>query len=860
MRWRDRLFALVLWMYPREFRDRFGREMTDAYRHAREDAAHRGRGALSAFWTSVAVDATMRGPGEHIMLTATDIRFAARSLRAAPVFSLVAFVTLALGIGANAAMFSIVEAAAVRPLPFGDSGRLVRIWERNDRLNVPQFATSALNYLSWRERARAFEDLAAWRSGSVTVGSGGEPVRVARIEATASMLPVLRTSPTIGRNFNQDEVRPGGPKAAMITASFWRERFGADPSVIGRPVTLDGVAHTIVAVVPDRGLVSQVQVVMPLVIDPDHESRPNHTLTTIARLRPGVTVAQAQQDMTRVSKELAAEFTDDAQWGTTVASFYDWLVPPAIRTGLYLMLASVALVLLVVCANLANLMLARASARSRELAVRVALGASRARIIRQVLTESLLLSVTGGVAGIALARQSIPLLRRISASTLPPGAEVALNPTVLTFSVAITVAAGVLFGVLPAMLSTRRDVVEALKTGARGTTHHGGAARQALVIAEVALATILVCGGALLVQSYQRLHRVDVGFNPDRITTAMLGLPASRYPSNASAISFYQRLTSAIAALPGVESAALTSSAPFSGFNTGMSVAAIGASPTGGADMQADWRMVSERYFATLGIPVLRGRIFDSREVGANGLQSIVLSDSLARALFTGDPIGRQVRLGNQRILTVIGVVGDVRTLAVATAPRPTMYFSSGELLWPTMTVMVRAAGEIPVGRDIRRTVSALDPQLAVFNVQQMTDAIANNRTQPQMAAWLVGGFAALAMLLAIIGVYGVLAYLVVQRTREFGVRMALGSTRRGVTRLVLGHALRLSGAGVIAGAIASLLAGPVLASQLYGVSPRDAGTLVAVPVFLLAVSILAAFVPAWRATRVDPLMALRAD
>jgi putative ABC transport system permease protein len=857
---RDRLFAFIVRMYPREFRDRFGPDLADAYREARDDAARRGPGALSSFWRSAAADAALRAPGEHLMLTLADVRFALRSLRGAPVFSFVALVTLALGIGANTAMYTVVDAVAMRPLSFPDSGRLVRIWEKNDTLKIPQFSTSGPNYLSWRERARVFEDLAAWRSGSITVGTSNEPVRVRRIEATRTLLPVLRSSPILGRNFTDDEVRVGGPKSALLVESFWRERFGGDPSIVGRAVMLDGVAHTVVGVIADRSLVTQVQIVTPLVIDAARESRTNHTLSTVGRLRTGVSVAQAEQDMTRVARELAQTFPEDAQWGTSVASFYDWLVPRTTRATLYVMLASVCLVLLVVCSNLANLMLARSSAQSREIAVRIALGASRARIVRQVLTESLLLALAGGGAGVALAWQLIPVVRRIAADLLPPGGEVALNGPVLLFSVVISIAAGVLFGVLPALLSSGRGVIDALKSGGRGSAAQQSFARRALVVSEVALATMLVSTGSLLVQSYHRLQHVDLGFNPERITTAMIGLPDSRYPSAEQKIDFYQRLVPALSVVPGVESAGLSSGPPLTGADTAMPLRPIGASPLGSNAMQADWRFASDTYFATLDIPLLRGRMFDGREVGEKGLRSMLVSRSLAQALFAGDPLGRQVRLGNDQIFTIIGVVGDVRNTGIATAPPPTMYFSTGEFLWPTMTMVVRASGDVPLAASIRRVVSSIDPQLAVFNVRQMADLLTDNTAQPQTTAWIVGSFAALALLLAMIGVYGVLAYLVVQRTREIGVRMALGATRRSATGLVLRYALGLSAVGVAAGVIGALAAGPAFASQLYGISARDSATLVAVPVVLLAVSLLAALVPAWRATRVDPLVALRAE
>jgi predicted permease len=583
-------------------------------------------------------------------------------------------------------------------------------------------------------------------------------------------------------------------------------------------------------------------------------------MTVIGRLRNGVTLEQAQKEMDAIALQLGKEYPkDDADWGVATATVYDWLVPEATRTGLYVLLTSVGLVLLIACTNIANLTLARSALRRRDQAVRLALGASRGRVVREVLSESVLLSITGGAIGVLLARWAVPLFRTELATVLPRTDAIQLNTPVLLFALGVSVLTGLLFGALPAIFNSRRDVISALKDSSRGSgARHQGVARRLLVVGQLALATVLLAGAALLVQSFIRLQKVDLGFRPGSITTAMMGLPAARYPNHAASWQFYSRILGEIGGTAGVEAVGLTSGAPLSGGNTGQQARAEGPNALGTEQLQADWRMVSPGYFAAMGIPLLRGRTF-SDEDRSGGRTVVVLSADMARRFWpTEDPIGRTILSGGP--MTVIGVAGDVRNLTLATDPRPTMYLSNTQFLWPTMTLVVRTKTDIPVAALIRKTVAAIDPQLAVFNVRTMDRLLETNSAQPRLTAWLVGLFALLALLLAAIGVYGVLAYLVTQRTREIGVRIALGARPRAVLNLVVGHSLRLSAIGVALGVIAAAMLGPKLESLLFGVKARDATTLAVVAVSLLAISLLASYIPARRATKVDPLTALRAE
>jgi putative ABC transport system permease protein len=856
----DWLIRVVLRLYPADFRERFGGDLEAAYREARIDAASRGRGGSLQFWTGVAGDALVRAPGEHMRMLLHDIRYSARALRRAPVFTLVAVATLALGIGANAAIFSVVNAVAFQSLPNRDPDRLVRLWEKNDKLRIPRFSASVLNYYSWTERATSFEQMAAWRTALSTLTTGGDPQRVANLEVTWTLLPMLGITPVAGRTFTADEDRFGATRVAIVADSLWRNRFGADPALIGRAIVLNDLPHTVVGIVADRDFVFPIAVVTPLAADLANENRSNHVATVIARLKPAVSLAQAQREMDAIALQLGQEFPkDDADWGVTMATMYEWIVPAQTRSGLYVLLASVGVVLLIACTNIANLTLARGALRRREQAVRLALGASRGRIVREVLTESVLVAVLGGAAGLALAYWAVPLLRTQLAPVLPRAAGIRLDAEVLVFALTISIVTGLLFGAIPALLSSRRDVITSLKDESRGAAaRHQSVARRLLVVGQLALATILLAGAALLGQSFLRLQRVDLGFQPERITTAMVGVPPARYRDQHARGQFFARLIANLEAAAGVEAVGASSGAPLAGGNTGQPVRAQGPNALGTDQLQVDWRMVTPGYFRSMGIPILRGRTFGPEDrAGQPGV--MILSAEMARRFWPNeDPIGRTILAGDA--YRVVGVAGDVRSLNLATDPRPTMYYSATQFTPTQMTLTIRTRGEVPVAATVRRAVASIDPLHAVFNVRTMETLIAASTTQSRVTAWLVGMFALLALLLAAIGVYGVLAYLVTQRTREIGLRIALGARPRAVLALVVGHSLRLSATGIGLGLIAAVWLAPFIETQLFGTRPRDAVTLAGAAAALLVIAGVATYIPARRATRVDPLTALRSE
>jgi putative ABC transport system permease protein len=855
-----RLFMVVLRLYPAEFRERFSGDMEAAYRWARAEAASRGRRDIVQFWLGVTMDAFVRAPGEHMGMMLRDLRYAARGLRRTPTFTLVALGTLALGIGANTAIFSVVQAVALQPLPNRDSSRLVRLWEKNDSLNIQQFSASVPNYVSWRERSRSFAQLGAWLTSSATLTTGGDPERLTRLQATDTIFPLLGVEPLVGRTFTTEEDRPGGARVALLAESLWRGRFGSRNDLLGSAVVIDGVPHTVIGILRDRDFVVPFQVIVPLAPDMSRENRSNHLVTVVGRLRDGITLAQAQEEMNGVALQLGKEYPkDDQGWGVALATFYDWIVPPSLRTSLFVLLGSVIAVLLIACTNLANLMLARSTARRREQAVRLALGASRGRLVREVMTESILLSIVGGGGGVVLAYWAVPVFRAQLATVLPRADAIALNTTVLLVAAGVSVLTGVLFGAVPAFFDGGREVSASLKDNGPTTIGAQNRARHSLVVAELALATMVLAAAALLLQSFVRLQHVDLGFQPARLTTAMMGLPPARYPGHAASWQFYSRLLHDLQSTAEIESAALSSGAPLAGGNTGQPMRAVGANALGVKDLQADWRMISPDFFHTMGIPILRGRMFSDAD-RKDRQPVIILSQDMARRFWpTDDPIGRSIISPNGGSpFTVVGVVGDVRNLNQAIDPRPTMYLSTTQFVFPVMTVVVRTRGHEAVADVIRQKAHAIDPLLPVFNVQTFDAVLDNSIAQPRVTAWLFGMFATLALLLAAIGVYGVLAYLVAQRTREIGVRLALGAQYSSVLRLVVGQSLRLSLAGIMVGAAGALLAGPALESQLFGVKPRDPMTLALVAAGLLAVSLAASYIPARRATHVNPLLALR--
>jgi len=804
-----------------------------------------------------------------------DLRHALRMLWQAPGFSTAVALTIALAIAGNAAIFSIVNAELLRPLPFRDPDRLVQVAEKNDKLNLPSFSVSVLNFDSWREQSRSFEALAGVGAVAFTMTDGGEPEQVSGDRFSPALLRVLGLAPIAGRDFTDDEEKPGAAPAAMISEGLWKRRFGGDWSVLGRVVTLNGTPTTIVGISPPSlNLITGGDVYIPLSIDPGKEVRLNHVIGVFARLQPGVSMLQAQAEMDGVSAHMNEQYPELRDWGIRLIDMTDTFVTPPLKTGLLVLMCAVGFVLLIACANIANLLLARATARQRELAVRAALGASRNRLIAQLLAESTVLAAMGGVAGLAGAHAVLRLITRALPPTLLPVPQIQIDGRVLLFAAALTLLSALLSGLMPAWRMARVDLNDLLKQAGRGTTGAHGRLRQALAGGEVALATVLLIGAGLLIQTLANLQRARLGFEPHGLITFQLAPPTTQYPvagpggapgqpTPGKAQQFYPLLRESLQSLPGVVGVAISSGIPFGAGTYAQSPWTADGSAVLGPDASVpiDWRAVNPGYFKTMNIALLRGREFTD---GDNGQALVVIASQAAAKKLLGDvdPIGMVIHrpAGDTRAFTVVGVVGDVRSTAL-NQESPSLYFPTGWRVFSLMDVAVRTQGDprslLP---GLRQKVHELDSGLAMANVRTMDDWVRNNAAQPRLNAVLLGVFAALAMLIAAIGIYGVLAYSVTQRTREIGVRLALGAPPSRVLRLVLVEGMKVSVTGMVIGLLGGLALGRALQSIVYGVPVHDPFTYAVVATVLIAVSFLACLIPARRAAQVDPMVALRCE
>jgi putative ABC transport system permease protein len=794
----------------------------------------------------------------------TDLRYVARSLRRAPAFTSAAILTLALGIGANTAIFSVVNTIMLRPLPFGSPDRLMQVGEKNDKLRLPSFAVSNLNYLSFQERSRSFERMGAYGFGNFTLTGAGEPEQFPGAPITPSLLDVLGIKPVRGRAFADEEGRPGGARVAMIGESLWQRRFAADPSIIGLSVRLNDLPYTVVGIAPRAlTLLTNADIWIPHVIDPPRENRLNHILGVVGLLKNGVTERQARAELSQVSFEMGRDYPEIKDWGVTVTSFRDSFVPSQLARALVVLLAAVTLVLLIACANVANLLLARAAGREKEIAVRIAMGARRARVVRQLLTESLALAALGGACGVLAAYWALRLMTTALPPNTLPFPEIGLDARVLLFGLAITLATGLLFGLAPAWQTARADLNDVLKRSGRGSS---GAARpwlrSALVAGELATATVLLIGAGLLIRSLLALLHVPVGFQPEGLMTFQLSPPPTKYPPPAKSWVLYKSLLDSLTVLPGVKAAAISSGLPFgAGTYTTSPSKPVGESQLPAGDsLPIEYRQVSPDYFRALEIPHLRGRMFSDQDRHDAPLVTLV-SERTARTLWGDrDPVGRQLQIVSSKIVfTVIGVVGDTRSTRLSTEPNPQMYFPAAWRQWPRMDIVVRTAGRpetiVPA---VRAAVRQLDPELPLTNVRTMNEWIANSAANQRFNGLLLGMFAAVALVIAAVGIYGVLAYSVTQRTRELGVRLALGAQPGDVRRMVIREGMKLGLTGIAVGLAGAVALSHLLTALLFGIQPRDPATFGAVAAILIAIALAACYIPARRATRIDPVVALR--
>lgn len=800
----------------------------------------------------------------------TDLRLAARILLKNPALATVAVATLAIGIGANAVIFSVVRAVLLEPLPFRDPGRVVLVWERNIPRNRLTNVASPANFLAWRDQQRVFDDLAAV-SVTSTIGIAGgtaAPEQVGVQLVSAQLFPLLGINAQLGRTFTPEEDRPDAD-VLVISHRLWLRRFGGDPGVVGRSVTANGRARTIVGVMPPSFTLFDrtVEVWGPIGFDQAAHQVSGRYLIPLARLKPGVTVEQAQAEMDAITARLSSEFPDrNTGWASTVKRVEDQLFGP-LRVALGVLGAAVGFVLLIACANVGSLLLARATNRRRELAVRAALGASRRRIVRQLLVESLLLATLGGAAGLLVAHAGVNTLIAATADQLPiPRLENAsLDAAVVLFTCIVSLLAVFLFGLAPAIFASRPDLTGALKEGARTSTALGGRLRAGFVVVQVALALVLLTGAGLLIRSFAALVRVDPGFDTERVLTMQISLPgAGEYEQDAARVRFFDELGDRIGRLPGVRAAGAVSFLPLTGLAAATSFEVVGRPLPRGQEPVADVRIVSGDYFSALGIPLVKGRRFDERE-RREKVGGAIINETMARQIWPNeDPIGKRfVMSWDQPPVTdeVIGVVGDVLHEGLDARVRPMVYLTHPRTVYHALTVVVRTAGDpAALTSAVVDQVRQMEPAQPVANIRTMNEVAARSVGQRRLIMLLLGIFAGTALALAAVGLYGTLAYVVVHRTREIGVRLALGATRGAILRRVVGGALGLTSAGIVVGLAGAVALTRVMATLLFDVEPTDPVTYGAVALGLILVALAASAGPALRASRVDPVEALRRE
>ena len=794
-----------------------------------------------------------------------DIRYGLRQLRRNPGFTLVAVLTLALGIGANTAIFSVINGVLLKPLPYHDPDRLVQIEEHHEGLQFGDFTYATFLDLASQSR-RTLERVAASRFSYVNLGGDGLPERLTSARVSANFFHVLGVAPFLGRAFAPDEDQPGGANVIVLSYGLWQRRFGGDPGVLGTAVTVNDSSATIIGVMPPGFTYPGKTDVWERLFQNAslNSNRRSHLLSVVGRLTHGAGIAQARADLAVFAQQVEKQNPGvDPGLSITVGGLQQRMVGP-VRPALLVLLGAVGLVLLIACANMANLALTRTTGRLREFAIRKALGAGRRRLIRQTLVESTVLALLGGAAGFLLAGRALRLIVALAPADIPRLDHVSVDFRVLAFTLGISLAAGILFGLAPALAASRSGSSEQLKEGGRGSeAPRHTRLRNAMVISEIALALVLLAGAGLLINSFTRLMRVNPGFNPDHVLTAGLFLSPSRYPEGSSRTpQFLRQVLQRIRALPGVVSAGLVSTLPLDlGPSTDLEIASHPI-PTGGTEPLADIRVADPDYFRTVNIPLLKGREFNAGD-GANSPRVMVISESMARRYWPGeDPLGKKVTMkdwGPPLTGVVVGVVGDVKSDGLAAEARPTLYWPYTQFPMIFNNLVIRTSGDpLALAAAVKSRVWSIDSEQAVSDIVTLNARVSQSLLPARFYTFLLGAFALLAGALAAVGIYGVVSYAVMMRTHEIGIRLALGAAKREVSAMVLRQGMSLAVVGIVIGFAGSLLVTRFLAGLLYGVTPTDPLTLAAVSAILVAVALFASYLPARRAANVDPMAALR--
>ena len=797
-----------------------------------------------------------------------DLVLAVRMLRRRPAFTGLAVTVLALAIGANTAIFSVVEGVLLRAPAFEDPGRLVFVWEARPAQNQIRNVVASYNYARWRERATSFIGIAAFTHSRVNLTGGGDPEQLDAARATGNLFAVLGVRPFLGRALADEDSRPQAAPVVVLSEGFWRRRFAADPGIVGRSLVLDGRPTTVVGVMPQSfQLPAGKAAWLPITLDQElRDSWRGRWLTVVARLGPETTLAQARDEMARLHEDLARELPAyNTGWTTNVFSLPADLVRD-VRPALTVLMGAVSLLLLVACANVANLLLARALSREREVAIRSALGASPGRLVRQLLAESLLLGVLGGVAGLLLGAWLLQGLLALLPAEVRLVAHVGLNPAVLAFTAAVSLASAILFGLVPALQQARPSLVPALKEGGqtRGASHARRRLKAALVVSEIALSLVLTAGTGLLLRSFWRLANVDPGFRPQGVLTVPVGLPDRTYPTAERQAAFIREAVARASRLPGVESAAAMSATPLGGGGSATRFRVLDRPvPPRGEEPSTNVRIVTPGLFRTLAIPLLAGRDFDERDV-AGRPAVVVVSRGLAREFWPDkNPLGQRVSLSwdGWTEAEVVGVVGNVRFNTLDRDMPRVMYWPQAQLANAFMALLVRTSGPpLSLVPAMRQELAALDRDLPPGRFRTLDEVAAGSLDQPRFLLRLLAAFALVALALAAVGVYGVMSYTVGERIPEVGVRLAIGASPADIVRLILGEGLALGAAGIAIGLVLTAAGAGALGTLLYEVPPRDPVSLAAVAALLLLATLAAAWLPARRAARTDPLKALRAE